>query len=362
MPTNSAPERSGGGGRSPSPKDHCCQVPLCPFPLLPPSRYSTAGALAEAWNIRRNDPYTLDPYTPRSSAQRVYGSRRLPWSSHSLGVQPFCRPLQRRTGGPSAPPRGTSGHPYEPILERQRRRAQPGHRICCIVLPQAHQTPRAADRCPRDSSRQAVDDAVVTALHRRVRAGVRVRYFIGTQRWCRHLITDAPAHIAPRPRRASGACSSWPDPARSDRYAVPAPSPCPAPGRCLVDASEEGMPRSTTDTPGTSAAAAPERRQAAWVSHQEQLLAATRGSSRSGRHRHASRCKKRSPRPLALCGAHLPTRLLLLLSLRHPDGLATPLRTKPQPPHSGASAGASAQHRGVVDGPSTYGGEPESLD
>lgn len=94
------------------PQDRCCQVPLCPFPLLPPFRHSTAGALAEAWNIRGNVPYTLDPYTPSPSAQRVYGSCRFRWIYWLLGVQPFCRPLQRRTDASSAPPRGTSGYPY----------------------------------------------------------------------------------------------------------------------------------------------------------------------------------------------------------------------------------------------------------
>ena len=88
------------------------RFPYALFPLLPPFRHSTAGALAEAWNIRGNDLYTLDPYTPSPSAQRVYGSCRFRWIYGLLGVQPFCRPLQRRTDASSAPPRGTSGYPY----------------------------------------------------------------------------------------------------------------------------------------------------------------------------------------------------------------------------------------------------------
>lgn len=89
MPTNSASERSEEVERSENPKDHCCQLSLCP--LLPhrPWRSSTAGASAEAWNIRRNDPYTLDPYTPTFSAQRVYGPRRFSWSARLLVVRSF---------------------------------------------------------------------------------------------------------------------------------------------------------------------------------------------------------------------------------------------------------------------------------
>lgn len=114
------------------------RFPYALFLSCRPFRCSTAGALAKAWNTRGNGPYTLDPYTPTSSAQRVYGSRRLPWSSRHLAVRPFCRPWQRRTGASSAPFRARcearadtrTGH----RTKRQRRRAQLGHRIiapCC---------------------------------------------------------------------------------------------------------------------------------------------------------------------------------------------------------------------------------------
>ena len=148
------------------PQDRCCQVPLCPFPLLPPFRHSTAGALAEAWNIRGNDPYTLDPYTPSPSAQRVYGSCRFRWIYGLLGVQPFCRPLQRRTDASSAPPRGTSGYPYgsshvASATSGAARSAPPGGSCCRRrIRPGAQRS-----TTPRDLSRQAVENSAVTALH-----------------------------------------------------------------------------------------------------------------------------------------------------------------------------------------------------
>lgn len=74
------------------------RFPYALFLSRRPFRWSTAGALAKAWNIRGNGLYTLDPYTPASSAQRVYGSRRFTWSSPLLAVRPICRPRQRRTG------------------------------------------------------------------------------------------------------------------------------------------------------------------------------------------------------------------------------------------------------------------------
>lgn len=148
------------------PQDRCCQVPLCPFPLLPPFRHSTAGALAEARNIRGNAPYTLDPYTPSPSAQRVYGSCRFRWIYGLLVVQPFCRPLQRRTDASSAPPRGTSGYPYgsshvASATSGAARSAPPGGSCCRRrIRPGAQRS-----TTPRDLSRQAVENSAVTALH-----------------------------------------------------------------------------------------------------------------------------------------------------------------------------------------------------
>lgn len=78
MPTNTSSERSGEAERSEGPQDTCYQVPLCPFAFLLPCRRprcSTAGALAEAWNIRGNDPYPLDPYPSplfRAAGVRVW--------------------------------------------------------------------------------------------------------------------------------------------------------------------------------------------------------------------------------------------------------------------------------------------------
>lgn len=126
------------------------RFPYALFPSCRPFRCSTAGALAKAWNTRGNGPYTLDPYTPTFSAQRVYGSRRLPWSTHLVAVRPSCRPRQRRTGASSARLRGTSRYPYGSSHEAS---ATPGaarsshHRT---VLPQALQTWREAVLPPRD--------------------------------------------------------------------------------------------------------------------------------------------------------------------------------------------------------------------
>lgn len=173
----------------------CCQVPLCPFPLLPPSRCSTAGALAEAWNIRGNGLYTLDPYTPSPSAQRVYGSRRFAWSSHHLGVQPSCRPWQRRTGASSAPPRGTSGYPYgsSDRASATTGAARSGHRR--TVLPQALQPWRAAPSAPRDLVASGCGKLCGFSTASTDRCTDRTVLV-------QHRIIVAPAPVAPRPRRA----------------------------------------------------------------------------------------------------------------------------------------------------------------
>ena len=74
MPTNSASERSGEGERSERPQDHCCQVPLCPFPSLPPFTpfhgWSVSGSL-EHQAKRLVHPGPVHPRFIRAAGVRV---------------------------------------------------------------------------------------------------------------------------------------------------------------------------------------------------------------------------------------------------------------------------------------------------
>lgn len=76
------------------------RVARFPYALSLPCRHprcSTAGALAEAWNIRGNVPYPFDPYPSPFSAKRGYGLGRFTWSLHHLRVPHISRPWHSRT-------------------------------------------------------------------------------------------------------------------------------------------------------------------------------------------------------------------------------------------------------------------------
>ncbi len=186
------------------------RFPYALFPSCRSSRCSTAGALAEAWNIRGNDPYTLDPYTPSHPRSGCTGHVvSLGYSCFWL-YSPFAdrgnavRVLLQLHGEVRAATR------TGPHTERQRRRAQPGH--CTVTLCCRRRIRHGAQRSSHTAtpSRQAVDNPVVTALHRQVDALVALLCIVVAPCWsgcvsasCQHMSHRVRGGLPTLPRRCT---------------------------------------------------------------------------------------------------------------------------------------------------------------